>query len=281
MINLEHLQQLYKKWAYGEINDAVMADTKEHCETNPKLIDSIGKSIDSCLIVYAENNIDISPKPWNTKIIVSNKRSFEAAKSYKWKKVAVLDFANNRYPWWAPYRDCAQEECLCRCSTLYLCLSWWDNYNLFYQRHIDLYNHWEISLKWNDDLMYFHNITVFKSDEDIPQLMNEKERYNVDVIVSAAPELHSWDDYWEEEFEASLNSRIKRILDIAYKKKVEVLILWAYGCWAFHNPPQLVAKIFKDNLKNYDFEIVEFPIFHRNEYWYENYEAFLNIFKLN
>jgi hypothetical protein len=40
-----------------------MADTKELCETNPKLIDSIGKSIDSCLIVYAENNIDISPKP--------------------------------------------------------------------------------------------------------------------------------------------------------------------------------------------------------------------------
>ena len=37
--------------------------------------------------------------------------------------------------------------------------------------------------------MYFHDITVFKSDEDVPQLMDENERYNVDVIVSAAPQV--------------------------------------------------------------------------------------------
>jgi hypothetical protein len=40
-----------------------MIDTKELCETNPRLIDSIEQSINSCLIVYEEDNIDISPKP--------------------------------------------------------------------------------------------------------------------------------------------------------------------------------------------------------------------------
>ena len=128
MIDLEQLKQLYNQWRYREINNYVMTDTKELCETNPRLIDSIEQSINSCSIIYEEDNIDVSPKSWNTKIIVSNKRSYEAAKSYKWKKVAVLDFANNHAPWWAPFSAWAQEESMCRCSTLYPCLIWWDNY---------------------------------------------------------------------------------------------------------------------------------------------------------
>ena len=277
MIDLEQLKWLYREWRYWDINDEVMTDTKELCETNPKLIKSIENSINTYSIVYEEDHMDVTPKSGDTQIIVSNKRSYEAAKRYKWKKVAVLDFANNHSPGGAPFWAWAQEESLCRCSTLYSCLIWGDNYNLFYKRHIDLYNHWEINQKWNDDLIYFHDITVFKTDEDIPQLMDETEWYNVDVIVSAAPELHSWDDYRDEELEKLLNNRIKSILDVVYQQKVEVLILWAYGCWAFNNPPHLVAKIFKDLLKNYDFKIVEFAVFYRNNYGFENFEAFQNI----
>ena len=280
MINIEHLKQLYGQWKYREINNYVMIDTKELCETNPRLIDSIEQSINSCLIVYEEDNIDISPKSWETQIIVSKKRSYEAAKSYKWKKIAVLDFANNHSPWWAPFSAWAQEESMCRCSTLYPCLIWWDNYNLFYQRHMDLYDHWEIDWKWNDDLMYFHDITVFKSDEDIPQLMDESERYNVDVIVSAAPQVMRINPDLSI-LEPVLRRRIKRILDVAYQQKVEVLILWAYGCWAFRNPSSLVAKIFKEELQNYDFDIVEFPIFWRDFYWRTNQEVFEAVLKWN
>jgi hypothetical protein len=72
--------------------------------------------------------------------------------------------------------------------------------------------------------MYFHDITVFKSDEDIPQLMDESERYNVDVIVSAAPQVMRIDPDLSY-LELVLKSRIKRILDVAYQQKVEVLIL--------------------------------------------------------
>lgn len=277
MVNLAQLKQLYSVWRYGEINHIVMADTKELCETNPKLIDSIDNSINTCSIVYEENDINISPRHWNTKIVVSNKRSYEAAQQYKWKKVAVLDFANNHSPWWAPFSAWAQEESMCRCSTLYPCLYWWNNYNLFYQRHIDLYDHWEIDWRWNDDLMYFHDITVFKSDEDIPQLMDESERYNVDVIVSAAPQVMRINPDFSV-LEPIFRKRIKRILDVAYQQKAEVLILWAYGCWAFRNPPQLVAKIFKEELQNYDFEIVEFPVFWRDFYWRTNQEVFNAVF---
>jgi len=280
MIDLEQLKQLHSQWRYREINNYVMIDTKELCETNPRLIDSIEESVNSCLIVYEEDNIDISLKSWNIQIIVSNKRSYEAAKNYKWKKIAVLDFANNHSPWWAPFSAWAQEESMCRCSTLYPCLIWWDNYNLFYQRHKDQFDHWEIDWKWNDDLMYFHDIIVFKSDEDIPQLMDESERYNVDVIVSAAPQVMRINPDLAV-LEPILRKRIKRILDVAYQQKAEVLILWAYGCGAFRNPPQLVAKLFKEELQNYDFGIVEFPIFWRDFYWRTNQEIFKSVFSWN
>ena len=61
--------------------------------------------------------------------------------------------------------------------------------------------------------MYFHDITVFKSDEDIPQLMDESERYNVDVIVSAAPQVMRINPDFSI-LEPILRKRIKRILDI-------------------------------------------------------------------
>lgn len=273
-MDLSYIKELYLRKDFWELNNQIMNDTEELCNTNPTLIDAINNTVAKSFVVYQEDNVNISPKPWNTKIIISNKRSYEAAKAYKWKRVAVLDFANNHFAWWAPHRSWAQEESLCRCSTLYPCLTWWDNYDRFYQRHIDQYHHWEIDFFWNDDILYLPDITVFKSDEDIPLILDEKNWYKVDVIVSAAPELEHGIPFKYERLENALKSRIKRILDVAYQQKIEVLILWAYWCWAFHNPPQLVAKVFKELLKDYDFEIVEFPIFYRNDIWAENYDVF-------
>lgn len=280
-MDLSYLKKLYNQKNYWELNNQIMTDTEELCDTHPALIYAIDNTIASSFVVYQEDILDVNPKPWKTKIIVSNKRSFEAAKEYRWKKIAVLNFANNHSPWWAPHRSWAQEESLCRCSTLYPCLIWWDNYNKFYQRHIDQFSHKEIDAFWNDDILYLPDIIVFKSDEDIPLTIDEGYWYNVDVIVSAAPELHYGDPYKYDRLEKALKSRIKRILDVAYKQKIEVLILWAYWCWAFHNPPVLVAKIFKELLKNYDFEIVEFPVFYRDDIWSENYEVFNNTFNHN
>lgn len=51
MIDLEQLKWLYREWRYWDINDEVMTDTKELCETNPKLIKSIENSINTYSIV--------------------------------------------------------------------------------------------------------------------------------------------------------------------------------------------------------------------------------------
>ena len=47
------------------------------------------------------------------------------------------------------------------------------------------------------------------------------------------------------------------------EKECEVLILGAFGCGAFANPPEIVAKVFKEALEIYGkyFETVEFAVY--------------------
>ena len=63
-----------------------------------------------------------------------------------------------------------------------------------------------------------------------------------------------------DNYEEMIRSRIKKILDVAAKEGNEVVILGAWGCGAFKNPVEVVARIFVELLKNYNFEIVEFAL---------------------
>jgi uncharacterized protein (TIGR02452 family) len=67
-------------------------------------------------------------------------------------------------------------------------------------------------------------------------------------------------------YEEIINSRVKKILDVAAKEKVEVLILGAWGCGAFKNDSKVVANAFYMLLKNYNFEVVEFACLRRAKF---------------
>ena len=45
----------------------------------------------------------------------------------------------------------------------------------------------------------------------------------------------------------------------------DVVILGAWGCGAFKNPIEIVAPIFVEMVKNYDFEVVEFALATRSD----------------
>ena len=63
------------------------------------------------------------------RIVVSQKRTFDAASEYKGMKTAVHNFASATNPGGGVVRGAnAQEECLCRCSGLY--------FNLNEQRYV-------------------------------------------------------------------------------------------------------------------------------------------------
>ena len=249
-------------WNYKKINYEVMTDTKKQYESVAELKEAVKSSIERQYMVSQEENID-QPKVENsqTKNVCSGKRSFEAAKAYQGKKTAVLNFANNHSIGGAPFSAGAQEESLCRCSTLLPCLE--AMRKPFYQKHISLYETRKMNAMGNDDLLYTPDVVVFKTDERTdpiyPKMMERSEWYKVDVITCAAPEMRKMRSV-PANYEEIIISRIKKILDVAAKEKVEVLILGAWGCGAFKNDSNVVANAFYTLLKNYNFEVVEFAL---------------------
>jgi len=261
---------------YAKIYSEVMNDTCEKCKEIDSLKSSIQDSINQEYIVYRNDTIEVNPiKNENMKIIVSSDRTFEAAKKYIGKKVCCLDFANDSYIGGSPWHAGAQEECMCRASTLYPCLS--AKKKEFYEKHMGEYREGELNFMGCDDLIYVPNVVIFKTDECIPQLKPKDCWYKSDVIVCAAPIIRRNTSYNMEEYRRVMETRIKRIIDVASKENVEVLILGAFGCGAFGNPPEVVADIFNSLIRNYNFEIVEFAVFCRNDF--TNYEIFKNTFK--
>jgi uncharacterized protein (TIGR02452 family) len=77
------------------------------------------------------------------------------------------------------------------------------------------------------------------------------------------------------ELEKLLTVRIRRIFEIAVTKENEVLILGAFGCGAFRNPPEIVARVFNKVMQDYlcYFDTIEYAVYHTS-HEVANYEAF-------
>ena len=121
-----------------------------------------------------------------------------------------------------------------------------------------------------------------------PELLPEIDWWDVDVITCAAPNLRnvpsnrmnpnagskkaeiSYDD-----LKALHTARIQRIFEVAMANNAEVLILGAFGCGAFCNPPKLVAEVFAEITEKYRkcFDVIEYAVFH-TERETANYLAF-------
>lgn len=256
------LPRINGEWDYHTINREVMVDTKEQYETVPALQEAVQHSIGHQYMVAQEEALDQpAAGESHTHYITSARRTFEAAKEYVGKKTAVLNFANNHSVGGAPFSAGAQEESLCRCSTIYPCLQ--AMYGQFYQKHIDEYERRQIDETGSDDLIYTPDVVVFKTDERTdpvyPRMMKYSDWYKVDIITCAAPDLR-YRARKPRSYEEMITRRIKKILDVAAKEKAEVLILGAWGCGAFGNDIAVVSKAFYSLLESYNFETVEFAL---------------------
>ena len=84
----------------------------------------------------------------------------------------------------------------------------------------------------------------------------------MDVISCAAPNLRRMSQHnkhWKknvtnQELLDIYKKRINRVLDIARYAKSEVVILGAFGCGAFKNPPDLVAQAFYEVIYDWDYK---------------------------
>ena len=262
----------------------VFKDSMSRIDGDSSLQQSVASSIASQQFIAEGTTIALPQPPYAepAKVIVTKNRSFEAARPYAEQglKTAVLNFASSTNPGGGVTSGAsAQEECLCRVSTLYPCLrdeSMWD---AFYAPHRAARNPLH-----NDDIIYTPNVIVFKDDDYQPL----PQPFAVDVITCAAPTLReqtsnrynpsdgdSAPDITPDELLALHERRGRQILCAAAANGAQVIILGAFGCGAFKNDPTIVAQAYANILPDYlhYFRTIEFAVYCRPRSP-QNFEAF-------
>lgn len=183
-------------------------------------------------------------------ISVIEDTSFHAASGFcsGTDKVAVLNFANPHEPGGGVTRGVmAQEESLCRSSNLYASLTTPGMLENYYK-----WNRENAGREFSDRIIYSPGVTVFKSDDTYP--VNLETCFQVDVITCAAPYISNAPYGSWRALKDIFYKRIKNILEVALERRGDVLILGAFGCGAFRNPPELVAGVFRRLLVEEEYE---------------------------
>lgn len=153
----------------------------------------------------------------------------------------------------------AQEESICRSSTLYPVLTSDKAHEEYYSK-----NRLCATRQYEDICIYSPDIIIFKDDINDYKLLPENEWVKTDVITCPAPNLRK-DKNGEfnendieqpvpqlsrDEIKKIFDERISLIIFTAAKYKITHLILGAFGCGAFRNDPDIVSDSFYDVLIN-------------------------------
>ena len=243
----------------------VFADTVSWIDENDELKEAVEKTKKGTEIFSSDDYPNTGRVLVTEEIIrVTNEKPFEAAKNlkkeYPGSKVAVLNFGNVFEPCGGEITGSdSREESMCRISTLYPCLK-----HSFVQE--EFYNiHKKTGLPiGSDTLVYMNGVVVCKSDTTYPERLPRDKWFEVDVITAAAPDIHVEcmmpDGTVIKGFKNAINQKplindavlfgyqLKRaihILSVAEYKKVDALVLGAFGCGEFANSPHVVANAFR------------------------------------
>ena len=168
-------------------------------------------------------------------ISVINSDSFEAGR--KFDNALVMNFANAHNPGGGFLHGAnAQEESLCRCSTLYASITTGKASEMY------RYNNSRASRVESDYMLISPNVVVFRG-EGLALIDNP---YTLGVVTIPAPNkrgaaLFAGDKLIEDTFVR----RIRIMLCAAAKYGYKDLVLGAWGCGAFGNDPDDVAGYFR------------------------------------
>lgn len=173
------------------------------------------------------------------RILVTNEGSFGAAARYT--KPLVMNFANAHCPGGGFLLGAsAQEEALCRCSTLYASLTS-DAAGEMYR-----YNNTHISSVESDYMLISENVAVFR-DGDCAFL---PQPFDVGVVTVPAPNRRGAALFASaKKIEETFLRRIRILLRLAAVSGYRQLVLGAWGCGAFGNNPEKVSGYFKTALE--------------------------------
>ena len=270
-------------------NIEIFYDSQQRIQENHELFERTEASIQNTCIVdesfYSRKN------PYFSEPNIFFEENLTLIAAYKFSdkgiKTADLNFANPIEPGGGVLRGAsAQEEYLCRASNLYPCLVS-EQAKRFYQEHNEIINNNQFNSMYlaTDKIIYSPGITFFREDKDYypntectPSQEYSDYWRSIDVITCAAP-FFSGSGYIlpNGDLHHLFCRRIQNILEVAIEHDIEALILGAFGCGAFHNPPSVVAKAFQSMLtKNRYFHAFSNTVFavKRTGRFCENIEAF-------
>ena len=266
----------------------IFEETMELCKSHPNLVNCVDYSTREQTITWQEDPVyTVEGRYLNpAKLLLSPQRTFEASRKYanQGKRVCALNFASSVTPGGGVTRGTtAQEESMCRISTLYASISDKETAGAFYERHCQMIHSEKMGRENRDDCIYTPAIQVIREDTFECAMLPESDWYGVDVITCAAPDLRFAENgriYRPSSAELTrvFENRWRRILSVAAQHQVDILILGAFGCGAFHNPPEIAVRAFNNVCGEfkYDFEIIEFAVF-TNDISTQNYQAFCQI----
>lgn len=201
---------------------------------------------------------------------VTPQDSFEAARGLK--EPLVMNFANAYSPGGGFLSGAkAQEESLCRCSTLYASLGSKTAKEMY------IYNRTHLNPVESDYMLLSPTVCVFRDAHcnllDTP--------YPAAVITLPAPNRRGAAIFASEEtIRQTFLRRIRIMLSIAAENGYRSLVLGAWGCGAFGNKASHVAEAFRhvliDEQYGAAFDAVRFAVYGRTDG--RNYLAFQKAF---
>jgi len=269
----------------------VFRDTEEFCKTDENLKQSIRDSIKGTVFYGAKDYPSMPARRFKKTVVsVAKRRTFDAAiamqRKYLELRIAVHNFASATNPGGGvKYGSRAQEEALCRCSTLYPVLNTDANWKNFYSVNRERRNPLH-----DDACIYTPEITVCKSDIDKPQRLPRDKWDLVDVITIAAPNLRERPNninnpgndipvnISDDELFALHESRLRHMFTVVAHHGADIFVTGAFGCGAFQNNPEVVAQAYKKILAEFDgcFKEVVFAIYCRPQETI-NYDIFKTV----
>ncbi|MBQ6298113.1 MAG: TIGR02452 family protein [Selenomonadaceae bacterium] len=266
--------------AYVSRNEMIeiFSDTELYLKTDENLKQAIHDSIKGTKFYAAEEYPPLPKRRFkNTAISVVKRRSLDAAISMQRKylelRIAVHNFASATNPGGGVrHGSRAQEEAICRCTTLYPVLNDKKNWQCFYN-----INRARGDSLHDDACIYTPEIIICKNDTDKPARLSRDKWELVDVITIAAPNLRNKKITDEELFELQ-ERRLRHMFTVVAHHGAEIFVTGAFGCGAFQNNPEVVANAYKKILAEFDgyFKEVVFAIYCRQQEM-QNFNTFKQI----
>jgi uncharacterized protein (TIGR02452 family) len=251
-----------QKLGFRELRAKIFQDTIKRVQAGAYSIDEISIHIQNDNVIESAEYFE---KPdslptgtnYDTKFAVINADCLETAYLLLQSALnpCVLNLASRQNPGGGVLNGAgAQEENIFRRSNLFLSLYQFAPYANEYGIRK---NQKQYPLNRNSGGIYSANITVFRGSEKHGYCLLKKP-FKISVVSVAAinhPTTVQKNNlfYLTDDMIEPTKEKIRTILRIAWKYNHDSLVLGAFGCGAFGNPPNHVAELFKAVFSEFEF----------------------------